>query len=165
MMFKKGFSIPTILSLVLLVIVASVAIFRTVSLKRQADTMRKEGPKDDAAVQLLGMAFTTIQVMVLMTATFIILAVVVGSFIFSLLRDRQVSFLTIYWVAVFSPLVLAGVYMGASKVSTLITARAVGDMNQALPPAEVVEKAATETPAEKPAGVEGYAYPKLLNVF
>lgn len=165
MMFKNGFSIPTIMTLVLLAIVTAAGIFRAVSLKREADAMRKAGPNADSPVQLIGLGLTSIQVMVLMTLMFILLVVAVGSFIFSNMRYRQVSFLTMYWVAVFSPVAMFALYIGAAKLGKLITARAVGNMNQNLPPAEVVKQATETKPVEpKPAGVENYS-PTMLRVF
>lgn len=155
MMLKRGFSIPTILSLVLLVVVAAFAIYRTVVLKKQSAAIKAEGPQTNTPEKLIGTAFTSIQVITLLTTVFIVLFIAVGSFIFSMLRERRVSMLTMYWMAVLAPAVLLPVYIGAAKLSQMITAKAVGVINNSMPPPNVVETAAgTTTPPAT--GVEGY---------
>lgn len=154
-MLKRGFSIPTILSLVLLVVVAAFAIYRTVVLKKQSAAIKAEGPQANTPEKLIGTAFTSVQVITLLTTVFIVLFIAVGSFIFSMLRERRVSMLTMYWMAVLAPAVLLPVYIGAAKLSQMITAKAVGVINNSMPPPNVVETAAgTTTPPAT--GVEGY---------
>ncbi len=155
MMFMKGFTVPTILSLVLLVAVAAFAIYRTVVLKKQSAAIKEEGPKANTPEKLISTAFTSIQVITLLTTVFIVLFITAGSFVFSMLKERRVSMLTMYWMAVLAPVVLLPIYIGAAKLSQMITAKTVGVINNSMPPPKVVETAAgTTTPPAT--GVEGY---------